>query len=224
MPKMYLSLLVSLCGLAATAQAAVVTSTGSGTAVPTVSREATFDNLANNTPLVGYTESGVVASTPDYQCGAAFFPGTLYPCSVTPFGVLGGNYSYVTISTPELLPLTGVEADLFSGYSSSLGLGPSNVVWETLRGNVVTGSGVITDLSIFWESGVVVGWSDVDTFDTLRFGVGVADYGYTAFGGYNVAVVDGVRVGIASVPEPSTLVLLALGLAACFVLRPARMR
>lgn len=194
--------------VAVTSQAAPITSSGAGSAViGTPSFVANFDAIPQDTSLLNYTEGGVLASVDDTQC-----------CFNKAHYGNGGNASFVTIAAESGATFGAIEVSVGSGYS----VGTHNIVWETLRGGLSTGSGIIQVNGIGYADAdtdlfAVLGWSDVDLFDTLRLGAAPTSTSYDAFGEAQAIAIDSVRIGDASgsaVPEPASLVLVGFGLAA----------
>jgi hypothetical protein len=119
--------------------------------------------------------------------------------------------------------LSGIEMDVFTGSSLEF----NNLVWQTLRGGIETGSGIFRGLNAgvaYRDVQTTVGWSDENFFDTIRVGLGYGQgFGlteYTQFGQYNHIALDNVRaelvgtssIPVTNVPEPSAFALSLLGL------------
>lgn len=188
--------------IASKAQAAVITTTGSGSAVTVTDRIATFNNISG--ALLGYTEDNLSISADDIWC---CFPNVFYDN--------GGSLDFVTISTTDGADFFGLELDLGTGF----GTGLHNVVWETKRDGNSTGSGILTN--VFASNGPsnnpsVLGWSDINLFDTLLIGAAPTANGYNAFGQLQAIALDNVKIdfnGNTPIPEPTSIALLVLGLA-----------
>lgn len=203
-----IALVMAGLGAASSAQAALI-SYGVGSAVNgTPSYEANFNGIPGGTSLLNYAEGGVTASVDDTQC-----------CFNNAFFGFGGNFGYVTISTVDGTDVGAMEVGIGSGF---VVVQSHYVVWETLRDGVSTGSGVVQIDNIGYLGAdnspfVVVGWTDVGLFDTLRLGAAPTSLNYTAFGGRQGIALDSVRIGEAStsqVPEPASLAMVGLGMAA----------
>jgi hypothetical protein len=88
----------------------------------------------------------------------------------------------------------------------------TNLLWETLSGATVTGSGFVGGIA----KGTVVGWYDSSTFDTLEVAAGEGLTASSVLGDFQAIALDNVRVQLSptresNVPEPVSLSLLALG-------------
>lgn len=189
--------------MAGSAAAAPITTLGAGAAVTNVDRQAVFGTLTDFAPLLNYTEGGLIISTPDDHC---CFPAGYYGN--------GGNGDFTTIKTVDDLLMFGLEFDFFTGF----GDGSMNIVWQTLRDGVVTGSGVVANAfapNVTSNTAADVrGWADVNGFDELRVAAGP---GIGAFGDFQALGLDNLKVdlhGHADVPAPVALTLLPLGLLA----------
>lgn len=192
----------------ATSHAAVVTSFGAGSAVTGAPTYQTgFDNIQDGVSLLNYTEDDIVASVDGTQC--CFAGGVHYAG--------GGNYSYVSISTVGGNAFGAMEVDVGSGF----GISTHNVAWQTLLNGAATGSGVITVDNIGDSTGfAVLGWADANLFDTLLLGAGPSADDYSQLGQFQAIALNSVKIGNGGaptnndVPEPATLSLLGLGMAA----------
>ncbi len=205
MKIMKLALAVFLLLLSVQVYAVPIVSIGAGTAVATVDRQATFDGIQDGDSLLNYTEDNLIVSVDGNHC-----------CYSQAHYESGGNNSFVTITTTDGADILALEAEISSGF----GLDPHNIVWETLLNGASTGSGIITATFGFGFTGggqsIVAGWSDVSSFDTLLLGAGPASgaNAYSGFGGTQAIALDNIQVQLASsasVPEPSTITLMAIG-------------
>jgi len=199
--------LIALCA-AGPAYAAPIFSTGSGSAVFTVDRSATFDSLTSDgINLAAYTEGLLQISVPDttFVNFNPFLNGT-----TTGFHYgSGGNNDFVTIRGTDDAVLTAVEFQYGSGFTLT---DPTRVfLWQTLLNGVVTGGA-----AQLVTRPVVVGIRDaVQGFDELR----VADFlasSQPGFGGLQAIALDNVVVELPRpidpvAPEPTSLALMTLG-------------
>ena len=187
------------------ASASVIFSTGAGSAVSSADRVATFGSLTSDgIPLSSYTEDGLSITTPNVTF-VGFQP-FLNGQTTQFFYGNGGGDNFVTITTTDNVPIYGLEFLLGDGYGGTT----TNLLWETLSGATVTGSGFVGDIA----KGTVVGWYDSSTFDTLEVAAGEGLTASSVLGDFQAIALGDVRVQLtpaSSVPEPASLTLLALG-------------
>lgn len=199
--KRYSLLIVVILGfgIAHTAVAVPIVSTGAGTAVSVVDHQATFDGVVGGTNLLGYTEDNLVISVNDSHC-----------CFDQAHYGAGGNFDFVTITTVDDAVMAGVEAIVGWGFTTQT---TGNVIWETRLDGIVTGGGVFT--KTFFSSlpsNTVNGWADVSGFDELRLAAHPTN---TTLGAYQAIALDNVRVQLLAtvpVPEPGTVTLLGIAM------------
>jgi hypothetical protein len=187
------------------ASASVIFSTGAGSAVSSADRVATFGSLTSDgIPLSSYTEDGLSITTPNVTF-VGFQP-FLNGQTTQFFYGNGGGDNFVTITTTDNAPIYGLEFLLGDGYGGTT----TNLLWETLSGATVTGSGFVGGIA----KGTVVGWYDSSTFDTLEVAAGEGLTASSVLGDFQAIALGDVRVQLtpaSSVPEPASLTLLALG-------------
>jgi len=189
------------------ASASVIFSTGAGSAVSSADRVATFDSLTSyGIPLSSYTEDGLSITTPNVSYVG--FPAFSNSETTQFFYGNGGGDNFVTITTTDNAPIYGLEFLLGDGYGGTT----TNLLWETLSGATVTGSGFVGGIA----KGTVVGWYDSSTFDTLEVAAGEGLTASSVLGDFQAIALDNVRVQLSptresNVPEPVSLSLLALG-------------
>jgi len=186
-----------------------VFSTGAGSAVSVVDRSATFDSVADYTPLENYSEGGLRISVQDYAYTSfspapGFSGGFHYPS--------GGALGPTVIAPADSVLMYAIEFNIGSGFVNQVG-GTGYFAWETRMGATTTGGGWFTaDISV----AQVAGFADPDGFDMLL----VANYQSleTAMagidpGGYQALAIDNLNVQVGSepiiiiVPEPSSFAL-----------------
>lgn len=197
--------------LAAPAMAAVVQTTGAGSATPMANHVTYAADFEGNTSLLStwseggllFTETNaVVGGNGNGGCGYAgvdcVVPGTPYSeaFSGNYFATAGMN-AYLTIRS-TVTDLNGIEFAVDSGY------GAINLLWQTYLDGVLTGNGK----AAMGTGGIggVLGLSDLATgFDEVRL------YAFDSASdnsGYSVPAIDSVR-GF-TVPEPGSLALAML--------------
>ena len=201
---------LSLIGIAASANAAPMFTTGIGSAVSSADRSATFDSVTDGQDLSNYSEDGLRLAKPgDALCqpgsGCHFiFTGR--------YGFSGGHMytgdsGILSIGTTDASKIVGLELLLGSGSIS----GDTTGYWEIYSNSILIGSGSIPQFAF----PQVIGFSDPSGFDELRIGMTSSATPPTSFGFDNVVAVDNVTAQLSStvqVPEPATLTLFTLGL------------
>lgn len=202
---------LSLIGIAASANAAPMFTTGIGSAVSSADRSATFDSVTDGQDLSNYSEDGLRLAKPgDALCqpgsGCHFiFTGR--------YGFSGGHMytdlsGILSIGTTDASKIVGLELLLGSGSIS----GDTTGYWEIYSNSILVGSGSIPQFAF----PQVIGFSDPSGFDELRIGMtSSATPPPTSFNFDNVVAVDNVTAQLSSivqVPEPATLTLFTLGL------------
>ena len=198
--------------LATASQAAVVQSTGAGSAVSMVQGTADFQSLnaLNDNP---YSEGGMNFSRQglSFNNNSCGFAG----CASAPgFAGFTGNYMYGTGNGGSFTTAAGA-GNRFLGLEMIMGTGNGGslvrVTWEAFDGVTLVGNG---DFST--PVTAVVGFADMAGFTSLHFtstnGGGLASFSNT----FNAPAFDTVRAQFTNgqvVPEPGALSLTALALA-----------
>lgn len=188
-------------------QAAVVQTTGAGSAVTTVDASADFESV-NALSGLNYTENGLFFTRTGLNPNACGYAG----CSGhTGFAGFAGNYMYGTGN--GYFTMAAMGNNTFSGlefaFGSGFGGSSSGGAWQAYNDGNLVGSGTFT--GVF---GSTVGFRDVAGFDELRYTGTFASFTAPAF--------DKVRaqyVSTQAVPEPASIALFGLGLAAFAGLR-----
>ena len=211
MKKNIASLLAAL--LAAPAMAAVVQTTGAGSATPASQHISRAADFGANTQLDSpWSEGGLLFShtglaNDNGGCGYAGESCVDIGAGETYSQSFSGNYfatagmnAYVDIRSTGAR-LNGIEFAVDSGYASIF------VMWQTLLDGVLTGSGRVS----LGAAGIgdVLGLSDGAGFNEVR--VYTFDSA-TDTSGYSAAAIDSVRAF--TIPEPGSLALAGLGLMA----------
>ena len=210
----FLTSCVFTCLLAGSLSAGPIVTWGSGSAVTSIDRSATFDGVSTHTDLSAYIEDGLsitidqVAYT-DFVPGIGFSGGFHYPYS--------GHFAPTLIQTAGGLPIFALEMNLGTGYSLESGT-DAFFAWESWRDGSQTGGGYFTrDLT----SEQVFGLSDPNGFPLLRIvnyetlSLVEAGIGFE----WNALALDNLRVQLApgegggAIPEPGTLLLAGAALA-----------
>lgn len=190
---------------ATVADAQVVQSVGSGSAVSTVDASADFESTS---ALYGnpYLENGISFTRTNLSfnnngCGYAGCASHLG------FAGFSGNYMYGT-GTGGFFSMFAGGGQLFSGLEFMVGTGfggysTTNVFWQAFLSGSMVASGS-TNAAV----GTVVGFSSASGFDELRYTDSFTNFGAPAF--------DQVKAqyGTSTVtPEPVSMALLGTGLA-----------
>jgi hypothetical protein len=207
-----LAALALLLGGVGQARAGMILTFGTGSAVTSVDREATFDNVVTFTNLNGYTEDKLLISV--NNVAYTFFD----PTDGSGLGGFSGGFFYpngganggTLITTTDGAKITGIEFNVGTGYGQTT----TNFAWEAFKNGTPDGSGALAV-----TSGTVLGFSDASGFDKLYIGayvsLGTAQTANVVTD-YQAAAIDNVKVqlqGVSPVPEPSTLTLLGIGAA-----------
>lgn len=208
--------------LALPAAAAVVQTTGAGSATPGATHQTYSADFETNTNLDSpWSEGGLVFSHTGLgnDNGGCGYAGEF--CVDVPAGQkysesFSGNYfatagsnAYLAIRSADAR-LNGIEFAVDSGYLSI------NVLWQTWLDGVLTGSGRVS----LGTAGVgdVLGLSEAIGFNEVRV---YAFDSATDTAGYSVPAIDSVRAF--SLPEPGSLALASLaGLGAAIIRRRRR--
>ena len=176
---------------------AVVFSTGAGTAVDVVDRAATFDG-GSAIDVLNYTEDMLAVTTPSGVIAAQ--PGPFDPFTAVAPGISGyyavSNSSYVSIRPTDAAPMAAIEFTLGDLFGAGPGQPPdprsTNLVWETYRDGVLSGSG-----RSLQSLRAVVAWADSSGMDELR--VGASGFpSFTTFGSSQAIALDDLKVQIDS--------------------------
>ncbi len=199
--------MTTVLGLTSQGIAAVMFSTGAGSAVTVVDRMATFDSLSGNgIDLTSYSEGGLDITVPDttFIGFDPFLDGTLTQFH---YGT-SGNSSFVTIQGSDSAAFRGVEFKFGDGFFSTQTSGVSNLLWETRLLGVVTGSGLETSIPL----GSIVGWSDLGGFDELRIASNPSFTLASSLGDFQAIALDDVvaQLTTSAIPEPTSMALLGL--------------
>lgn len=203
--------------------AAVVQTTGAGSAVATVEASADFESQAalSDNP---YTEGGMLFSRTNLtfdnnSCGfagcksdanLAVFSGN-YMYGTEPGSLEDGTGGFFTIQAGGSAPFFGLEMQVSTGFVESSVL----VVWEAYSGATLVGSG-----NVNVAVGSVVGFSDTSGFDSLRFTSGAPGVLGNFTDTFNAPAFDSVRAQFtAPVPLPAAAFLLAPALCGLGLMR-----
>ena len=195
--------------LAAPAMAAVVQTTGAGSATPDAYRLTyAADFEANATLASPWAEGGLLfthtgLANDNGGCGYAgencvdAAAGQVYSEAFSGnYFATAGNNAYLSIRSTATL-LNGIEFAVDSGYLSI------NVMWQTWLSGALTGSGRVS----LGAAGIgdVLGLSDAVGFNEVRV---YAFDSATDTAGYSVPAIDSVRAF--TIPEPGSLALASL--------------
>lgn len=193
-------IVIALSATVVTSNAYAITQTfGSGSAVTTIQGTADFEsvNALFDNPYVegGMSFTRTNLTFDNNSCGFA-------GCSNS-FPGFSGNYMY-GVGTDGYFEMAATGGNSFIGleFQTGTGFGTSsvNVLWSAFLNNVLVGSG-----NTISTQGGVIGFSDVDGFDVLR---------YTDTAGFGAPAFDSVRAQFtpSAVPVPAALPLMASAL------------
>lgn len=195
--------------LAAPAMAAVVQTTGIGSATPAANHLTFAADFEGNTGLANpWSEGGLLFShgsaySDNAGCGYAgefcVSPGQAYSEAFSGNYFAVGDYNTAISIRSEGRDLHGIEFAVDSGYASI------HLLWQTWLDGVLTGNGRVS----LGAAGVggVLGLSDLAGFDEVRV-YAFDSASDTNLTGFNAAAIDSVRAF--TIPEPGSLALAAL--------------
>ena len=183
---------------------AVTQTTGTGSAVFIVEGAAHFESLS---ALSGnpYLEGGMSFSRTGltFDNNGCGFAGC---ASHSGFAGFSGNYMYGT-GTTGYFDMTATSGNVFRGLEFTIGDGYSsssdvqNVSWQAFNDSILVASGTLT-----LGHGTVIGFSDANGFDTLRY---TSDNGI----GFVAPAFDTVHAQFtAPIPEPEIYAMMLTGL------------
>ncbi|GGE33712.1 hypothetical protein GCM10011360_21930 [Primorskyibacter flagellatus] len=196
--------LAALLLTSAAANALTVTS-GSGSAVLSISAKATFDAVPDS--VLSYSEAGLTFVNPTTTRVLGGF-------DAFGFGVqadllyAGGNQGFLSVTGGTFTAVEFMFGDGNVGYGVPRAGGHtlSNLVYELRLGGSVIGSGIVNG-----RVGDVVGFADAGGFDEIRLAAGP---GIGAFGNFQSIAIDDFTVGsMSAVPLPASALLLLGALA-----------
>jgi PEP-CTERM motif len=206
MKKTLISLLTALVALPATA--AVVRTTGAGSATPGATHLTYTADFEGNTSLLSpwsegglvFSETNAVVSGTNGGCGYAAIdcPGFSQAISGNYFATTGCD-AYLTIRS-TVTDLHGIEFAVDSGYNSI------HLLWQTYLDGVLTGNGKAA-MGVGGIGGVL-GLADLAGFDEVRLYAFDGPSDNIGTKSYSAPAIDSVRAF--TIPEPGSLALASL--------------
>lgn len=224
---------LAVLSLAGAGQATTVQTEGAGSAVTSVDRSANFDSMTSNNAvnLDTYQEGGLSITTASTSWGEDPALALMDPFHGADgsdrafYAMANGSDTWVTIAAADAQKVFGVEfmygntwttGDIFGQYP--WGNHDAVLEWQTLDANDnVISSGSVGGGPLL-EMGTIVGFYDPDGFARLQVQATMPNQTIQAL------ALDGLKVQLQPVPEPSTLLLVGLGAGLLSVGRRSRRR
>jgi hypothetical protein len=220
----FLSFLLFLALTCGDANAATTQTLGTGSAVTSIDRIATFDSLDythNGTSLSSYTENYLLISTsgdslsgwgPSVQPYFNPFHIPLDPATQAFYFPEAGTTEWVTIQTTDNSKIFGVEFLYGNGWTTGdiygvpWGIDNAWVTWQTLNGGTVVSSGQIGPDPML-SVGTIIGFYDPAGFDQLLLRCNAPNQADPTI---QALALDNLRVQL--IPEPASVTLIGAGL------------
>lgn len=203
MVKPFASALIAALTLGLALPAAALPVFSSTATVSTANRTASFTNLTGGS-LAAYSENSLAVVAPNSNCSGFNAFGAdqrsnqfWYAC--------GGNSTYATIKGTDNAVFSAIDFLIGNGQGGTT----TNFRWYALLNGTVTGTGLVSGVT----KGTVVGLKDLGGFTELRLAAAISETD-PGFGRHQSIAFDDVRAQLQAVPEPGSIALIGLGLAA----------
>ncbi|HXK22722.1 MAG TPA: PEP-CTERM sorting domain-containing protein [Myxococcota bacterium] len=224
---------LALLSLAGASHATTTQTEGVGSSVTSVDRSANFDSMTSNNAVAldNYQENGLSITTASTSWGEDPALAPMDPFHGADgsdrafYAMANGSDTWVTIATTDTQKIFAVEfmygntwttGDIFGQYP--WGNHDAVLEWQTLDANdQVISSGTVGGGPLL-EMGTIVGFSDPDGFASLQMQATMPNQTIQAL------ALDGLKVQLQPVPEPSTLTLVGVGAGLLGVARRSRPR